>query len=571
VTWRRLVLVCSLAVAAAAPAAARAAEVAPGRVVFGLDAGGVVRSVDPFGLGVGAGLPDGGAVLAGVERGRGLVLAQLRADGSLDPAFGRAGIARVAVPFGELVGSFPKQVLRRPGGEVLVVATGPAVSRYELQRLVVVQLTADGRPDAGFGRAGVAILPIQGSCGDCSPAALAPDGALVVTGNTGRVPPTIEGDPTVGPDFTWVAARVRADGTLDPAFGDGGVATLPGRNGTGHAAAVLPDGAIAALGRDDGGARLARLTASGRLDPTFNAGTPMAPPGAGANSFSWGLRGRPDGSVDLLRSGGGDARLARITRAGELDAGFGSVGVVDLPGGQGTSELLGAPDGGLVVAGPRELQPPSGHATLQATRVAADGRVLHSAAVPLPFGGGLASIHVRHRAPRATSLDQTGFRPGRPFARADGGLLVPGAVGVIRYTGEGAGLQRELAAVAALTPGLALDRAFGGAARPARLRIRVPAQRAALAAHPRLLRVAVDAITSGPGLCVLRVVDARGRTIAHSTAAAFSGGPQRLRALLTVPARSRLRRAHGVRVRVTATFRDVLGAEATARASGKLR
>jgi hypothetical protein len=213
----------------------------------------------------------------------------------------------------------------------------------------------------------------------------------------------------------------------------------------------------------------------------------------------------------------------------------------------------------------------SGPVTVVGTRLAADGRLVRSATVPIPFGGGIASIYVRHGAPRVMSLDQNGFLPGRPFARADGGVLVPGAVSVIRYTGEDAGLEREQAAVAALGPSLELDAAFGGPARPAVLRVRIPAQRAALDAHPSLLRVAVDVTTSGPGLCVLRVADARGRTMAHSTAAVFKGGRRRLRALLTVAARTRLRRAHHVRVRVTAAFRDVMGGEATARASGTLR
>jgi hypothetical protein len=51
----------------------------------------------------------------------------------------------------------------------------------------------------------------------------------------------------------------------------------------------------------------------------------------------------------------------------------------------------------------------------------------------------------------------------------------------------------------------------------------------------------------------------------------FAAGQQRLRALLTTVGRRYLRHAHRVPVTVTATFRDLVGAQATARATGTLR
>ena len=80
----------------------------------------------------------------------------------------------------------------------------------------------------------------------------------------------------------------------------------------------------------------------------------------------------------------------------------------------------------------------------------------------------------------------------------------------------------------------------------------------------------MNATTSGPGLALLRV-RAGARIIARSTAPVFASGRQRLRALLTVTGRSYLRHTHHVRVRVTATFRDLVGERATATARGMLR
>jgi hypothetical protein len=190
--------------------------------------------------------------------------------------------------------------------------------------------------------------------------------------------------------------------------------------------------------------------------------------------------------------------------------------------------------------------------------------------VAIPFGGGLATVFTVHRAPTVTSLTQTGFFPGRAFARADGSIVLPGAIGVVQYTGEGAGYEIDQAAVAAVTTGFALDGSFGGAARPAVISVRVPRQRATSAVNVHLLRIVISARTSGPGLCRLRV-KAGHRVIAHSTAAVFTAGPQRLPALLTRTGRLYLRHAHRIPVTVTATFRDLVGARASARATGTLR
>jgi hypothetical protein len=115
-----------------------------------------------------------------------------------------------------------------------------------------------------------------------------------------------------------------------------------------------------------------------------------------------------------------------------------------------------------------------------------------------------------------------------------------------------------------------LNRSFGGTLHRAAISIRVPRQRASSAANVHLLRVAVSVRTSGPGLCLLRV-KVGNRVIARSIAPVLSTGPQRLRALLTTVGRRYLRHAHRVRVTVTATFRDLVRAQASARATGTLR
>jgi uncharacterized delta-60 repeat protein len=550
-------------------AAPASAEVAPGRVTFPVGDAGTVPSVDPFGLTVGVALPDGRVTLAGVDRGDGVVLAQLRPDGSLDPSFGDGGLSRVRIPFATgMVGPMPLQLLRRPDGRLVLVVPGPSNSKYELQQLLVAGLTREGRLDTSFGEGGVARPGIQGSCASCSPASLQPDGKIVLTGNTGSVPTAVERDPTVVPDFKWVVARITEGGALDSSFGQGGVATLPGKNAVGYGTAVLPGGFVGVVGAADGGPKVARLTPAGTPDPAFNGGAAVTP--SGSHSFWFHVLGRADGSIDVLGSGRGEAEVQRYTAGGAPDPTFGTGGTVKLAGGVSIDELLAAPDGSTIVAGPTSFETVAGSLKFRISRITSDGKVANTKLVPIPFGGGLATVFARMRAPRVTSLDQSGYRPGRALLRADGSVVLPGAVGVIQYTGEGAGYMAEQAAIAALTPSFGLDPSFGGPVRPARISIRVPRQRARLTTHRNLLRVAVTATTSGPGLCLLEVK--AGRTVvARSTAPVFRSGTQRLRALLTPTGRRKLRNARNVRVTVTAKFRDFVRSTATARARGTLR
>ena len=112
-------LLCGVALAAPA-----AAAVAPGRVTFP-----IAPSATPVGnawleLSAGVALPGGGVVLAGRDGGGAIVLAQLRPDGSLDPAFGTAGIAHVVPPTsGPSSLARDLQLLRERDGRLLVVAT----------------------------------------------------------------------------------------------------------------------------------------------------------------------------------------------------------------------------------------------------------------------------------------------------------------------------------------------------------------------------------------------------------------------------------------------------------------
>lgn len=239
-----LACVAALTVAAAPAAAA----VAPGRVAFSVATQVPERNVDAGGAGPAVALPDGRVVMIAYDPGADLTLVQLRADGSLDTSFGSGGLARVALPDDDRYN--PAQLLGRPDGRLLVVGTGfAAASTFELPRFVLVALTSAGGLDPSFGAGGVAPLDLRSSCGGgCAPAAFAPDGSIVITGQTGRFAPGIATDPSAGSSMQWVVRRLTAAGTTDPSFGTVPVAGPAGVATSGYATVVRPSGAIVVLG-----------------------------------------------------------------------------------------------------------------------------------------------------------------------------------------------------------------------------------------------------------------------------------------------------------------------------------
>jgi uncharacterized delta-60 repeat protein len=138
----------------------------------------------------------------------------------------------------------------------------------------VAKLTPGLEPDRSFGRRGV-VGPGGLGASDSqrsSASALIPlsDGRILVAGRTGRA----HGHPQL------FVSRLLADGSLDPAFGDGGVRLLdptPFRERTRRdALALQPDGSIVLAfdvrGTDGPQIGASRLTAGGALDPSFGEG-----------------------------------------------------------------------------------------------------------------------------------------------------------------------------------------------------------------------------------------------------------------------------------------------------------
>ena len=196
---------------------------------------------DPsFGAGGLVELPTGDAALNDVtialQPGGGIVLvlrsfdprpvriARLSAGGVLDPSFGSGGLANVEF-------ADPRQAARahasqRTDWRPLTLPDGRIRIPYSLKvprvrppHMAVAGLTADGHPDQGFGRGGLAVAPQPELAGGESAELLLrdPSGGLLAAGSLSS-----------GAEFTGdeaaVLRRFRRDGTPDRSFGPRGFA-----------------------------------------------------------------------------------------------------------------------------------------------------------------------------------------------------------------------------------------------------------------------------------------------------------------------------------------------------------
>ncbi len=543
----------------AAPAPAVAA---PGRVAFPVGLAAPASNVDAAGAGWGVARPDGGAVLVADDPGRGVVAAAIRADGTPDPAFGRGGVAHVALAGGFTIDS----ALRQPDGRLLLVGSTSAASNLELPQFAVARLTDAGALDTSFGRGGLAQPGIQASCANCEAAALAPDGGIVLTGNTGAESPAIATNPNAPNTFTWVVARLTPAGGLDPAFGSAGVEPVPGNTAgesEGFGAAVAADGRITLLGGRGTATVVTRLLVHGAPDPSFGGGAPAQAP-AGTGGFHLAVAG--DGSVTIL---GSDA-IARLAADGTVDQAFGHQGSIPLAG-AGFARLLGLPDGEALVYRPQSFEPrPAAQPAMIVDRYGAAG-LERTSRVALAFGGGLASFCcAQNQILSVPPLAQNSFRVGELVPRADGSYLAVGGVSVVQYVGEGLGFSTAEFAAAALRPDLTLDPSFGPPPAPAAASLRFVAQRARTAYSRRV--VVARLIASGAGLARIRVRDGRGRILAEGVEPVYRPGSANVLVQFTRAGATALRSGRRTAVTVTASFRDVLAGSATARrVAGVLR
>jgi uncharacterized delta-60 repeat protein len=281
-------------------------------------------------------------------------LSRYLAGGTRDMAFGASGIVQLGPGSGLGV-----HLAARAGGGFVVGDTVP--SAYGDNDLRVRCFRADGSLDTGFGSTGNTYIDIAyGSNDQLLSLAVAPDNSILIGGQTQMTDSLL--------------VKLTPAGSLDQAFGTGGIVVTSGALGMGYSNAQIslrPDGSIVTA--DGGGSQLGttfqavrRYSANGALDTTFGSGgiarlgsTDVLGGGYISTVMPRQIQVQPDGSIILAgaKNGGypryNDVWLARLTPDGKLDTGFGTDGqvVTDLGGADDCAATGIGPDGKLVVAG----------------------------------------------------------------------------------------------------------------------------------------------------------------------------------------------------------------------------
>lgn len=197
------------------------------------------------------------------------MLVRLNADGSVDSGFGNSAIPGLLVLPSLVPGQRMQEVQsiqRLADGSI--VLTGDAYGDF-IPRGFVAKVDAGGNLDATFGEAGVVAMPD-----------LLRLHAIGVD-SQGRL--LAAGEQVDGMLVTSTVIRLLPDGRFDESFGEAGVTHIPWSGGDGlwgelGALAVTPDDGVIVAGYYDIPGpwehygfdyAIARLDASGRLDPTF--------------------------------------------------------------------------------------------------------------------------------------------------------------------------------------------------------------------------------------------------------------------------------------------------------------
>jgi uncharacterized delta-60 repeat protein len=282
--------------------------------------------------------------------------------GDLDTSFGSGG--KKTINFGGT--DDPRVVLVQPNGRIVVAGGGAAASSF-----CVVRLRTNGTLDTTFGSGGKKVIDFGGDDESVFGAALQADGKIVLAGDS---------------HLKVAVARLKPNGALDASFeGDGKKVFSWGALGRAQAVVVAPNGKILLAGfsgPEGGNIQVARLKTNGLLDTTFGTGGKAAVD-FGGDDFGMAMARQADGRILVAgRSSAAGAVVARLRATGTLDPDFDGDGRVTLPGGGSASAVLVQPDRNIVVAGNA-----MGSGVMTVTRLTPTG------ALDPTFGaGGTASI-----------------------------------------------------------------------------------------------------------------------------------------------------------------------------------
>ncbi|WP_310600959.1 delta-60 repeat domain-containing protein [Desulfobulbus sp.] len=266
--------------------------------------------------------PDGKILVAGSSsqnHALNFSLLRFHADGSLDPGFNGDGTAIASLsPVDD------EALALGLLSDGRIVAAGYAHNGRD-RDLAMICFRPDGKLDRSFGDEGVVLTSIGNGNEEITALAISPSDMITVAGST-------EG--TAG--RILVVARFTPRGVPDDGFGEQGVSLVAvGEDASVEGILERPDGSFVLSGsyseKKTDSAMLVGLRSDGSVDPAFGEHGVAIPSGSFAASEGYGIAADRDGRLYLAGSvgpaGRRDAALFCFTAHGEADVSFGEHGV----------------------------------------------------------------------------------------------------------------------------------------------------------------------------------------------------------------------------------------------------
>ncbi|SNB46773.1 hypothetical protein [Geobacter sp. DSM 9736] len=216
--------------------------------------------------------------------------------------------------------------------------------------VLILRYTTEGVLDPEFGTDGIVTYD-GGGTDKVLGIAIQQDGKIVVAGQKG-----------LWPDHDLLLMRYNPDGTPDAGFGTAGVTSYDsGRDDTGYAVTVQPDGKIIVAGSATNFmgtiTLLMRYNSDGTPDGTFGTGgvAPFDDPDIdlGNDYAGYALSLLPGGKILVTGSSSAKVLLLQVLGDGSLDPSFGTDGIVTIDRGESDFAMAAAvqTDGKIVVTG----------------------------------------------------------------------------------------------------------------------------------------------------------------------------------------------------------------------------
>jgi uncharacterized delta-60 repeat protein len=291
-------------------------------------------------------------------------VARYEPGGTLDTTFG--GDGRVTTDFTPDA-DFASRVILQADGKIVVAGQSGVFGTNTM--FATARYNPDGALDSTFGDDGRVTTDFTPGDDGANAVAVQADGKIVVAGGAGTE--------ILSANTGFALARYNPDGTLDPAFGEGGQvahSTTVGKGSAISGIAILTSGKILAAGRDGTGGcepcgsdmstsfALVQYEADGTIDPTFGDDGLVITPLSPKDDSAFDLAIQSDGKIVAVGDSGSDGRnpkfaVVRYNTDGTLDLTFGREGKVRTdftPGADVAQEVVLQADGKILVAGPSD-------------------------------------------------------------------------------------------------------------------------------------------------------------------------------------------------------------------------